>query len=119
MSRVTLTVREGPKFTRHRCDTVGDAIGIVRDEALRLSAGANGRPVQSLARKMEPVERVVARVEVKIAEGRLRGARRAGVDVRGDGSLEAYRGGFTRRVVDPLPGEDVFGAVHRALGGSN
>ena len=119
MPRVTLTVREGSKFTRHRCDTVGDAIGIVRDEALRLSAGAHGRPVQSLARKMEPVELVVARVEVKVAGGRPWCGRRAGVDVRGDGSLEAYRGGLTRHVVDPLPGEDVFGAVHRALGGSN
>ena len=115
MTRITVTVREGPVFHRHRCAELDAAIEIVREEARRLSEGAHARPAHLLAHKLEPVEQVVGRVQLSVAAGRLRRGRTVGVDVRGDGSLEAYSGGVTRRVVEARPGEDAFAALRRSL----
>lgn len=45
----------------------------------------------------------------------LKGPRglRAGIDLRGDGSTEAWTGRFGRRVVAQQPGEDVYAALRR------
>ena len=49
----------------------------------------------------------------------LRGPRglRAGVDLRGDGSAQAWTGRFSKQLVAVEPGEDVHGALRRATGG--
>jgi hypothetical protein len=66
--------------------------------------------VKLLRREIEPVQQVVARGEIAGP-----GGARGGVDVRGDGSTEAWTGRWRRRVAEQRPGEDAFAALRRAL----
>jgi hypothetical protein len=107
----TLTIRQGPKVTRERYAELEEAMGAVEEHGRELERGADARPVGgSLIRRIEPVQQVVARLELR-GPGRLR----AGVDVRGDGSSEAYTGRVRRRLVEQRPGEDAYGALRREL----
>ena len=61
-------------------------------------------------RTLDPVQQVVARLELS-GPGRLR----AGVDVRGDGSSEAFRGRLHRRLIEQRELETACDALVRAL----
>jgi hypothetical protein len=107
----TLTIRQGPKVTRERYAELEEAMGAMEERGRELERGADARPVGgSVIRRIEPVQQVVARLELR-GPGRLR----AGVDVRGDGSSEAYTGRVRRRLVEQRPGEDAYGALRREL----
>lgn len=103
-----LTLRLGPKVRRSTHETLDEAIAA-------LEAGCAAAPrretVDLRLRSFEPVQQVAARGELA-GPGRARG----GVDVRGDGSAEAYLGRIRRRLVEQEPGEDAFSALRRALG---
>ncbi len=73
--------------------------------------GATRQRTRAFTREYEPVAQVAARGEIA-GPGRLRG----GIDLRGDGSAEAYRGRVSRTLVEQAPGEDAFAALRRALG---
>jgi hypothetical protein len=110
--RPTVTVRRGPKVERERCESVVDALALVERRGRELEASAGSDAVKiPLGRRIDPAQQVVARVEVAAGRGR-----RAGVDVRGDGSAEAYTGWIRRRLVDRRPGESAYDALRRALG---
>ena len=63
-----------------------------------------------MMRKIEPARLVVARIELS-GPGRLR----AGLDVRGDGSSEAFTGRVRRQVVEQRRGESAYQALRRVV----
>ena len=94
-----------------RCSALTDALDVLEREGRELEAGADGRPEGgTLIRRLEPVQIVVARLELS-GPGRLR----AGVDVRGDGSSEAFTGRLRRSVVEQRGGESSYDALRREL----
>ena len=90
-----------------RLDAALDELGRRAEE---LSSGARAPAVDLGVRRFEPVQRVVARLE-------LRGPRRlrAGVDVRGDGSSEGYTGRLRREPVAERGDETPWAALGRVL----
>jgi hypothetical protein len=107
----TLRVRSRGKVRKLRCSALPGALDVLEREGRELEAGADGRPEGgTLIRRLEPVQIVVARLELS-GPGRLRG----GVDVRGDGSSEAFTGRLRRRVVEQRGGESAYDALRREL----
>ncbi len=109
-------VRAGPKVERTRYDRLEDALDTLEERARALAEDASGQPVDVKFRRFEPAEQVIARVELS-GPGRLMPKVRAGVDVHGDGSTEAYLGRVTREVVKPRRGDSTYRALRRALAG--
>jgi len=107
----TLSVRTGAKVRKRQHRGLDEALLALEDEGRQLEAGADGRAYGGgLIRRLEPVQVVVARLELS-GPGRLR----AGVDVRGDGSSEAFTGRLRRRVVEQHGGESAYDALRREL----
>jgi hypothetical protein len=114
--RWKLTVRTGPKVQRSTFDGVGGALDALEQRARGLAedAAATDKPYDAKIRRFEPVELVSARLELAGPE-RFVASVRAGVDVRGDGSVEAYRGRVKREVIEPRRGEDAYAALRREV----
>jgi hypothetical protein len=102
--------RVGSRVLKERFDALGPALDDLRAWALALSTEADRPSVNVLSREFAPVQQVVGRGELR-GPGRLRG----GIDVRGDGSAEAWTGRWGRRLVEQLPGEDAGAALARVL----
>lgn len=79
-------------------------------EAVRAEGGL---PEVKMIRTFDPSARVAARLEVS-SGGWLRG-RTAGLDVMGDGSVIAFRGGVMRQEVARGEDEPAYEAVRAAL----
>jgi hypothetical protein len=103
-------VRSGPRVERHRFEARDDALAQLEERARVLADGARARRVDLKVRQFEPVEQVVARLELA-GPGHVR----AGVDVRGDGSVESFTGTLRRRVVDQRAGESAYEALRRVI----
>ena len=105
-----VVVREGSKVEKLRAGSLEEALELLEQRARAIAAGPGRRAVDLRVRRFEPVQQVAARAEVRAA-----GAR-AGVDVRGDGSAEAWIGRrIRRRLIEPHDGEDAYGALRRVL----
>ena len=106
-----LTTRAGAKVRNRRHAELAEALSELEREGRELERSADGRAEGgSLMRRLEPVQIVVARLELS---GPRR--RRAGVDVRGDGSSEAFTGRLRRRVLEQRDGESAYDALRREL----
>jgi hypothetical protein len=109
--RYKVVVRAGAKVRKQQHRELGDALLALEEEGRELQASANARPAGgTLIRRLEPVQLVVGRLEVT-GPGRLR----AGIDVRGDGSSEAFTGRLRRQVIEQRPGESAYDALRREL----
>jgi hypothetical protein len=108
----TVTVRSGPKVRRKRFESLAGALDAIEHEGRQLERGADASAVGGkLMRRLDPVQQVLARLEIKGPDGL-----RAGVDVRGDGSSEAFTGRVRRRLVEERRRESAYDALRRALG---
>jgi hypothetical protein len=112
MALYTLTARRGSKVERRGFEALAEALDAIESEGRELEQGAHAEEVGGgLMRRIQPVQQVVARLE-------LTGPRRlrAGVDVRGDGSSESYTGRVRRRLIEQGVGESAYDALRRELG---
>jgi hypothetical protein len=107
----TLIVRTEGKVRKTHYSALTEAVTELEREGRDLAAGAHERPQGgTIIRKLEPVQIVVARLELS-GPRRLR----VGVDVRGDGSSEAFSGRLRRRVLEQRDGESAYDALRREL----
>jgi hypothetical protein len=108
----TLTLRRRGATDRERFATLDDALAALEARLDELLATERRGRERALAREYEAVQQVAVR-------GELSGPRRVrgGVDLRGDGSTEAFTGRFRRRLVERRSGETAYEALGRVLGG--
>ena len=109
-----LTVRSGPKVQRSSFESLHPALDALEDRARELSDAAPRQPFDAKIRRFEPAQQVFARLELAGPE-RLIPSTRVGVDVRGDGSVEAYRGRVRRELIEQRKGESTYAALRRAV----
>jgi hypothetical protein len=107
----TVTVRSRARVRKERHEALDAALDALERIARELADDARARPLGgTLIRRLEPVQQVVGRIELR-GPGRLR----AGVDVRGDGSSEAYTGRVRRTLVEQRRRESPYEALRREL----
>jgi hypothetical protein len=107
----TVTIRRGGKVRRERHDESRTALAAVERIGRELEQDAHAEPFGGgMMRRIEPVRQVLARIELS-GPGRLR----AGVDVRGDGSSEAFTGRLRRQVIEQRRGESAYDALRRVM----
>jgi hypothetical protein len=109
-----LSVRTGPRVEHERFDKLDPALDAAEARARELVKSAPGSVVDVKIKQFEPVEQVTARIELAGPE-RLLPRVRAGIDVRGDGSTEAYLGRVRRQLVERRGSETTYAALRRAL----
>ena len=110
MAAYKLTVRRRGATARERFASLPEALTALEARLDELTPAERRGRERSLAREVAPVEQVALRGEV--AGPGVRG----GVDVRGDGSAEAFTGRWRRVLVAREPGESAHDALRRALG---
>lgn len=109
-----LTVRDGPRVQRTRHPSLEAALDALQASSVELRRRPPREAIDLRVRRFEPVAQVVARAEISGPQ-RLMPRVRAGLDVRGDGSAEAWVGRASRRVVEPQDGETSLAALRRVL----
>ena len=109
-AKYLVVTRVGPKVEREKFGDLDAALARLEQRGGELEREAPRRAEDSiLGRHFEPVQQVFARLELR--GGRMRG----GVDVRGDGSPEAYTGWVRRTVVEQRADESAYDALRREL----
>lgn len=102
-----VVVRNGPRVERHRAESLEEALDVLETEARVLSNTERRGAVDARLRTFSPAEQVAARVELRRP--------RAGFDIRGDGTVEAWTGRIRRQPVEPRGYESVYEALRRSV----
>ncbi len=109
MATFKVTIRQEGKTEQFQRDALAPALDLLEFEVRALSGSSRREAASGIARRYEPGEIVAVRGEVS-----GRGVR-AGVDVRGDGSSEAFTGRVRRSLVPAQDGESAYDALRRVL----
>jgi hypothetical protein len=111
-------VRDGPRVERARFDALPAALQALEERLRELAPEARRDSIHVLRRRYDAVRQVAVRAEVAGPTRLLPGVR-GGVDLRGDGSAEAYTGHWRRALIELQPGETAYAGLQRALGGAS
>jgi hypothetical protein len=102
-----VVVRTGPRVQKQRAGSLEEALELLETEA-RVAANTERRGEVDV-RRYSPADQVAVRAE-------LRGpGPRAGFDVRGDGSVQAWTGRVRRRLIEPEGDETPYDALRRQM----
>jgi hypothetical protein len=112
--RWKLTERAGPKVRRSSFADMDRALDALESRGRELAESAPDEAVDVKYRRFAPEQQVIARLELAGPE-RFVASVRAGVDVRGDGSVEAFRGRVRREIIAEQRGESPYAALRRVL----
>jgi hypothetical protein len=107
--RYTLRISREGVVGKERFATLDLALDALEVEARAFANTERRQAASALVRTYEPGEIVALRAEVRGP------GVHAGVDVRGDGSAEAFTGRIQRRLVAQDPGESPYDALRRVL----
>jgi hypothetical protein len=110
----TLIVRAGPDVRREHFETLDAALEALGEHLDILGPTARRAEASVLRRRIEPSAQVAARIEI-VAPSGSRGVTHAGIDLRGDGSAEAFTGRIRKQLVEQVRGESALDALRRAL----
>jgi hypothetical protein len=110
MGRFVVTIRRRGKTERERHESLEAALTALEAAIDALAPGERRGAERALRRTLEPVQQVAVRGEIAGPRG-LRG----GVDMRGDGSTEAYTGRWRRTLIERRTGETAYEALARVL----
>jgi hypothetical protein len=111
-----LTIRVGSKVDTARFGSLGEALDAMQARLDEASGAANRKTARVFHRRIEPVMQVAVRAEVAGPQ-RMLAKVHGGVDLRGDGSGEAWTGRVSKQVVERERGESAVDALRRALAG--
>lgn len=112
-----VTIRVGPKITRSRHESLEAALDTLEIELTTLGPAARRQTQRALTREYEPAAQVAARGELS-GPSPINPRVRVGADVRGDGSIQVYRGKVRREPILVQRREQPFDALRRAVGAS-
>ena len=103
-------IRNGPRVEKERFDDLDSALAAIESRGRELASDSRTDAFGGgLVQRIEPVQQVTARIQLA-GPSRLR----AGIDVRGDGSAEAWTGSLRRSVIEQQRGESPYDALRRA-----
>jgi hypothetical protein len=112
MAAFTVIIRRRGKVEKAAHPTLAAALDALETETRAAATRQVPRVERALGREYEPSQQVALRGEL-----RGPGGLRAGIDVRGDGSAEAFTGRIRRSPIAPGDREDAWSALRRSVAG--
>jgi hypothetical protein len=110
-ARFKLTIREGSSVDSSYFASLDAALTELEAQLAAIAKHTDLAPTHVFKREVAPVAQIAAR---GLVHGR---GVHGGVDVRGDGSTEAWTGRWVRAVVERQRRESAYAALRRVLAG--